>query len=96
MAGSVPVITQNDVSADTVSPGGNGTWTVRAQDATARTFVMRRPVTDTQGNTVEVTNAVTISEVLTYGTPTCDDPAVSFTVDPTDPSIVRYAVAADA
>lgn len=96
MAGSAPVVTSNTTTSATINPGGTADWTVNAQDATARTFAAQRPITDTQGNTAIVSYTWTISDALTYGTPTTTDPAVTLTVDPVDPRIVHVAVSVDA
>lgn len=96
MAGSAPVVTANTATSDTVAPGGSADWTVQAQDATARTFVVSRNLTDTQGNTVTVTKTFTISDALTYGAVTVSDPAVTAVVDPVDPRIVHLSVSVDA
>lgn len=96
MAGSAPVVTSNTVGSATLVPGGTTDWTVAAQDATARTFAMTRDITDTQGNVATVTKSITISDAVTYGTPSTSDPAVTLTVDPVDPRIVHVAVSVDA
>lgn len=96
MAGSPPVVTENSLSQTVADPGTTVTWTTRALDATARTVTMKRLASDSQGNTVEVTESLTIGEVISWGTPTCDDPAISFLVDAQDPTIVYVAVSPDA
>lgn len=96
MAGSAPVVTSNTVTSSTLNPGGTADWVVSAQDATARTFTMSRDVTDTQGNVATVTQSITISDAVTYGTPSTTDPAVTLVVDAVDPRIVHVQVSASA
>lgn len=96
MAGSAPVVTANNVTASVLNPGGTADWTVDAQDATARTFSVSRDITDTQGNAATVTRTLTISDVLTYGPATSNDPAVTLVVDSVDPRVVHIQVAANA
>lgn len=96
MAGSPPVVTENSLSQGTVTPGGSATWITRATDATARTVTMSRTVTDNQGNATTVTESLTIGDALVWGPPQCDDPAISFLVDPNDPEKIYVSVSADA
>lgn len=96
MAGSAPSITANNVTQSVLAPGATADWTVDAVDATARTFTVSRDVSDTQGNKATVTKTLTISDPLTFGTPTSSDPNVTLVVDGVDPRIVHITVSANA
>ena len=81
---SAPVITTNTVSPSTVPLGGSATWTTRATDPDADVAVLTRSVTDAEGHQTTFTAQLTVSDPLTYGTPSCDNPAVSLVVDSND------------
>lgn len=84
-----PVIIINDLNPSTIPTNGSTTWRTVAQDADARTATLRRPVTDSDGNTVLSEAMLILQDPLTYGPPTCDDPGISLVVDSSDPTIVH-------
>lgn len=88
MGNTAPTVIQNDfpASVDLNTPND---WVVRGQDADARSITMSRLISDTSGNTTTVVKTSVVSDVLTYGPPTCDDPDVVLVVDPEDPAIVH-------
>ncbi|MGH3878060.1 MAG: hypothetical protein ACRDSK_13605 [Actinophytocola sp.] len=88
-----PVVVENTLTPSTVNPGGSSQWTTRATDSDARSATLQRPVTDSQGNTTVFSSTLTVSDPLTYGQPTCDDPGVALVVDAVDPTIVHVTVA---
>lgn len=88
-----PVIRSSTVTPGTIIEGGQADWMVDAYDPDGRTVTMRRPVTDAAGNVATAETTLTIGGELTYGTPTSDDPAVTFVVDSADPRLVHVQVA---
>lgn len=90
---TAPVVSKNTLSAPVVNPGGTSTWTTEATDADARSVDVSRTVTDSTGNVTVFTSTLVVSDPLTYGLPTSNDPKVSFSVSPTDPTKVTVTVA---
>ncbi|WP_109507370.1 hypothetical protein [Nocardioides speluncae] len=90
---AAPVITQNTLTPGTVQPGGSSEWRTIAQDPDSQTETIRRTVTDSQGNVTTFESQLIVSDPLTYGPPSCDDPRVSFVVDSNDPTLVHVSVA---
>ncbi len=90
---AAPVVVRNDLSPSTVNPGGTSTWTTRAQDPDAAVSALTRTVTDSTGNTTVFTSSLRVEDPLTYGLPTCDNPAVTLVVDAADPTIVHVTAA---
>jgi len=90
---AAPVITQNTLTPGTVQPGGSADWRTVAQDPDSQTETIRRDVTDSQGNVTTFEAQLVVSDPLTYGLPTCDDPRVTFMVDASDPTLVHVSVA---
>lgn len=90
---AAPTIAVNRLDPPTVNPGGHTTWTTVATDADATTHTVRRTVADAAGGTVVFQAQLTVGDPLTYSPPTCDDPRVSFEVDPDDPTVVTVNVA---
>lgn len=88
MGNVAPTVIQNDFPAS-VDLNAPNDWVVRGQDADARSITMSRPITDTSGNSITVVKTSVVSDVLTYGAPTCEDPDVVLVVDPADPTIVH-------
>lgn len=90
---AAPVIVTNTLSPSTVTPGGDATWRTIASDPDGDSYPINRQVSDSSGNTVVFTNTLIVQDPLTYGAPTCDDPRVTFQVDPGDATVVHVHVA---
>jgi len=88
MGNVAPTVVQNDFPSS-VAVGSTNDWITRGQDADARSITMSRTITDTAGNVRTVVKSTMVTDVLTYGPPTCDDPDVVLVVDANDPTIVH-------
>lgn len=90
---TAPVVTKNTLAPAVVNPGGSTLWTTEATDADARTVGLTRNSTDSTGNVTVFAADLVVSDPITYGLPQCNDPKVSFSVSPTDPTKVTVTVA---
>ncbi len=88
MGNVAPTVTKNDFPSS-VPVGSTNDWVVDAQDADARSVTLTRTITDSAGNPRVVSKSTMVTDILSYGPPTCDDPDVVFVVDPNDPRIVH-------
>jgi len=88
-----PVQSVNQLANGAVQPGGTTTWRTVATDPDADVHTFTRTVTDAAGNVTVFTTDLTVNDPLIYGTPTCDDPKVTLTVDPNDVTLVHVSVA---